>query len=117
MIDVSDGLLLDLERITVEQGVGARLHMSRIPVSREYSEHVSGFSDDFYGAALSGGEDYELLFTSPAARREELREISSSLEIEITEIGEVTEEPLLTVLGPDGNEISVKRKGFIHFGN
>jgi thiamine-monophosphate kinase len=117
MIDVSDGLLLDLERITVEQGVGARLHLSRIPVSREYSLHIAGNTDDFYDTALSGGEDYELLFTSPAARRQEVQEISGVLDIQLTEIGEVTAEPVLTVLGPDGNEISIKRKGFIHFGN
>ncbi|MEW6145750.1 MAG: thiamine-phosphate kinase [Thermodesulfobacteriota bacterium] len=117
MIDVSDGLLLDLERITVEQGAGARLHLSRIPVSREYSERISDYTSDFYDTALSGGEDYELLFTSHAARRQEVQEISGALDIQITEIGEVTAEPVLTVLGPDGNEISIKRKGFIHFGN
>jgi thiamine-monophosphate kinase len=117
MIDVSDGLLLDLERITVEQGVGARLNLSRIPVSREYSEHIGECRDDFYGAALSGGEDYELLFTSPAARRELVREISSALDMQVTEIGEVTAEPALTVLDTGGNEVGIKRKGFIHFGN
>lgn len=117
MIDVSDGLLLDLERITVAEGVGARLYLNRIPVSIEYSESIAGYADDFYGAALSGGEDYELLFASPPVRRDEVRALSSALDIEITEIGEVAAEPALTVLDMSGNEISIERKGFIHFGN
>lgn len=117
MIDVSDGLLLDLERITVQQGTGARLYMSRIPLSREYSAHVAGNAEDFFETALNGGEDYELLFTSPSARRDEVREISRALGIDITEIGEVEPGPLLTVLDAGGNEIDIKRRGFIHFGN
>lgn len=117
MIDVSDGLLLDLERITVQQGAGARLHLSQIPLSREYSEHIAGYAEDFFETALSGGEDYELLFTSPPARRDEVREISRALDIDITEIGEVVPEPALTVLDTGGNEIDINRRGFIHFGN
>jgi thiamine-monophosphate kinase len=117
MIDVSDGLLLDLERITVEQGVGARIHLDRIPVSREYSERIADYTSDFYETALSGGEDYELLFTSSPVLREKVREISGALGIQITEIGEVASEPVLTVLDKDGNEAGIKRKGFIHFGN
>lgn len=117
MIDVSDGLLLDLERITVRQGTGARIHLNKIPVSREYSESISDYTEDFFESALSGGEDYELLFTSPPARRDGIREISRELDIAISEIGEVVPEPALTVLGRDGNEIVIDRRGFIHFGN
>ncbi len=117
MIDVSDGLLLDLERITLQQGVGAVLQLNRIPVSREYSEHVADYTDDFYEPALSGGEDYEILFTSPVARREEIGALSASLDILITEIGEVVPDTAFAVLDSAGNEISINRRGFIHFGN
>ena len=117
MIDVSDGLMLDLERITVQQGAGARIHLSRIPVSREYSERISDYTEDFFETALSGGEDYELLFTSPPVRRDEVREISRDLDIEITEIGEVVSKPALMVLDADGQEMDIIKRGFIHFGN
>lgn len=116
MIDVSDGLTLDLERITVQQGVGARIDLDRIPVSDEYARRVAGYADEFFADALGGGEDYELLFTSSPGRRDDVREISAALDILITEIGEVVSDPALTVLGRDGKEVSIKRKGFIHFG-
>ncbi len=116
MIDVSDGLTLDLERITVEQGVGARIDLDRIPVSDEYKERVAGYADEFFAYALGGGEDYELLFTSSPGRRDDVREISAALDILITEIGEVVSGPAVSVIDRDGREVSVSRKGFVHFG-
>jgi len=116
MIDVSDGLTLDLERITVQQGLGARIDLDRIPVSDEYRKHAAGYSDEFFADALGGGEDYELLFTSSPGRRDDVREISTALDILITEIGEVVSVPAISVIDRDGREVSVNRKGFIHFG-
>ncbi|HKQ32905.1 MAG TPA: thiamine-phosphate kinase, partial [Thermodesulfobacteriota bacterium] len=116
MIDVSDGLMLDLERITVQQGAGARIDLDRIPVSDEYRKHASGNSDEFFACALGGGEDYELLFTSSPGRRDDIREISAALDILITEIGEVVSVPAIKVIDRDGKEVTVSRKGFIHFG-
>lgn len=117
MIDVSDGLALDLERITVQQGVGARIHLDRIPISNEYSKHISGYAEDYFALALGGGEDYELLFTSPPVRKDQVREISAALDILITEIGEVVSGSAITLLDRDGKEVSIKKKGFIHFGD
>lgn len=116
MIDVSDGLMLDLERITVQQGAGARIDLDRIPVSDEYKRHVAGYADDFFAYALGGGEDYELLFTSSPGRRDDVREISAALDILITEIGEVVSVPAIKVIDRDGREVTVHKKGFIHFG-
>lgn len=117
MIDVSDGLVLDLGRITVDQGVGAVLDLSRLPLSREYTGHVSDFSPDFYEPALGGGEDYELLFTSPEDKRGDVGTLSASLGIRLTEIGNVIPEAVLKVIDPQGNEIDIKDKGFVHSGN
>jgi thiamine-monophosphate kinase len=117
MIDVSDGLLLDLERITVEQGVGGRIVLTQLPLSPEYCETIIDFEGDFFELALSGGEDYELLFTSGRERREEIRDLSGSLRVKITEIGEVVSDRMLTVLDTGGNEVTINRKGYIHFGN
>lgn len=116
MIDVSDGLTLDLERITVQQGVGARIRLDRIPVSSEYAKHIGEYEVDFFSDALGGGEDYELLFTSPPGRKGDVREISAALDILITEIGEVVSGPALAMLDRDGREVSIKKKGFTHFG-
>jgi thiamine-monophosphate kinase len=117
MIDVSDGLLLDLERITVRQGVGARIELLQIPTSKEYGECIRQYSDDYYELALSGGEDYELLFTTPPDRRADIQEISKNLNLKITEIGYVTKDNNLQVLNNNGEEISLKQRGFVHFNN
>ena len=117
MIDISDGLLLDLERITAHQGVGARIELLQLPMSKEYGELIGQFSEDTYELALSGGEDYELLFTSPQARRGDIEEISRNLKIEITEIGYVTGGSSVKVLNTNGEATSLKQKGFVHFNN
>ncbi|HEX3036899.1 MAG TPA: thiamine-phosphate kinase [Thermodesulfobacteriota bacterium] len=115
MIDISDGLILDLERITVGFGLGAEIEISRTPISSYYRERILDFVSEPYGLALSGGEDYELLFTSPKENREEIKEVSKSLDIDVTEIGCVTAEPRITVLDLDRKEIKFKERGFIHF--
>ncbi|HML94817.1 MAG TPA: thiamine-phosphate kinase [Thermodesulfobacteriota bacterium] len=117
MIDVSDGLALDLTRITVAHGVGARVGVERIPLSGDYRALAGEYTDDFYGPALSGGEDYELLFTSPPERRGEIKKISDMLNIEITEIGDVSHDAALTITDSGGNEIALKDGGFVHSGS
>lgn len=117
MIDVSDGLTLDLERITVQQGVGARIYLDSIPVSSDYTKHAAGYGGDVFADALGGGEDYELLFTSSPGRRNDVREISAALAILITEIGEVVSGPEIAITDRDVKKVSIKRKGFIHFGD
>ncbi|MEQ9620056.1 MAG: thiamine-phosphate kinase [Deltaproteobacteria bacterium] len=117
MIDVSDGLLLDLERITVNQGLGAEVRLTDVPVSADYDEFVSRYSGDRYELALSGGEDYELLFTSPSENSEQIDKLSHSLDLSITEIGRVTSEDLVRVIDANGDEISLNRRGFVHSSN
>lgn len=115
MIDVSDGLLLDLERITVHQGTGAEIKIEKIPVSREYGYLVSDYTSDRYELALSGGEDYELLFTVSPEKWGQIDKISNGIGIQITKIGRVTKEPVLRVLDANGDEIIIKQRGFVHF--
>jgi len=117
MIDVSDGLALDLTRITVTHGVGARVGVERLPLSDDYRALAGEYTENFYGPALSGGEDYELLFTSPPENRGEIQKISDMLNIDITEIGDVSHNAALTITDSGGNEIALKDGGFVHSGS
>ncbi|MDZ4846358.1 MAG: thiamine-phosphate kinase [Chitinophagales bacterium] len=63
MIDVSDGLSSDLLHICTQSDVGCRLYEADIPISEEAIQLAFKFSLDPTACALSGGEDYELLFT------------------------------------------------------
>ncbi len=117
MIDVSDGLLLDLERITVQQNVGAAIELEKVPRSEEYTSIVGNYYEDKYSPALSGGEDYELLFTSQESRRAEIEAISASLNVQISEIGTVTQSNSIDIAAVNGEYKTINKRGFVHFKN
>jgi thiamine-monophosphate kinase len=67
MLDVSDGLGGDARRIAEESGVGVRIEAARVPVHPGAREAASRLGADALAWALSGGEDYELLFAADRA--------------------------------------------------
>ena len=109
-IDISDGLVDDLGKFCAASGVGADLRADQVPVDDRLK---SAFPDDWLSLALSGGEDYELAFTAPA---ETVAEAKRMLDATVTAIGQVREGSGVRVLKDDGDEISVGRGGWDHFG-
>lgn len=103
MMDISDGLLIDLGRLCKESRVGARIRVDRLPLSQGLIEASRLLKISPIDMALSGGEDYELLFTAPAAV------IPGA-----TCIGEIVRSGL-KVIGPDGKQIKQPPKGYEHF--
>jgi thiamine-monophosphate kinase len=107
MIDTSDGLSTDLSHICEESGVGAELDAARIPRARvgRPSRKVD------FDLALHGGEDYELLFTVPAAKRipDQIAGVSLSA------IGRVTRSPGIFVRDPNGEIYELHPSGWEHF--
>jgi thiamine-monophosphate kinase len=69
MIDISDGLLIDLTRICNESKVGAKVYLEQVPVSPSMKKVASYLNKNSEYLSLSGGEDYELLFTTPAQKK------------------------------------------------
>ncbi|MCM1170431.1 MAG: AIR synthase-related protein, partial [Bacteroides sp.] len=63
MIDVSDGLASEILHLSKESGCGCMLYQGKIPVDMETCKALEPFKILPETAALSGGEDYELLFT------------------------------------------------------
>lgn len=116
MIDVSDGLLIDTNHLLEESGVGARIWEDRIPLSKSYQKWIHSFSKSPYPFALSGGEDYELLFTAPPEVRKRISRLALSLKIPITHIGKIVpKKEGLHLLRKDGKKYSPSRLGFEHF--
>lgn len=85
MIDVSDGLSSELQHLCRSSNTGARIYENRIPLGPETRQIAEELQDDPLTWALTGGEDYELLFTIP---KNSLHDISAHREI--TVIGETT---------------------------
>ena len=69
MIDISDGLFMDLSRLCDESGVGVRVSKEHLPLSAQMAKAAQALGCDPYRFAASGGEDYELLFTAPPGRK------------------------------------------------
>ena len=64
-MDVSDGVALDLHRLCRESGTGAEIHAKALPFPDRLIDLAEALSVDPFDLALSGGEDYVLLFTLP----------------------------------------------------
>ncbi len=70
MIDISDGLSSEILHICTKSGLGCRLYEDKIPIADEMRKAAFKFEIDPTACALSGGEDYELLFTLPQSAHE-----------------------------------------------
>jgi thiamine-monophosphate kinase len=117
VIDVSDGLLQDLLHVLDESGCGAIIYGDRIPISTQYRLYCSKSGDDLLSLVLSGGEDYELLFTVPERKLSRLFMIKNKLKCQITEIGVITGEKSERFIHINGKRKRLKPSGFKHFQN
>lgn len=113
-IDISDGLLGDLEHICKASGVGARIHETSIPLSPAAGVMLAG-DDSLLGRILAGGDDYELLFCAGPAQRAAINRIGSELRASVTRIGEIAKNGSITLIRPDGSETIPATKSFRHF--
>jgi thiamine-monophosphate kinase len=116
MIDISDGLISDLEHICNQSKVGAKIWIENLPLSDAFQKYSLKFTDTPIDMSLCGGEDYELLFTVDRKKMDLLRKIMPILKTKVTHIGEIVEQKNgITVLHRNGQVYPVKRKGFDHF--
>jgi thiamine-monophosphate kinase len=107
MIDLSDGLAQDLNRLTKESNVGAIIYEGLIPLHREAKS---------IDEALYMGEDFELLFTLPLKEARRLLKRPFLKRTKATYIGQILDKRLATkIIGRDCSVRTLKPKGFRHF--
>jgi thiamine-monophosphate kinase len=111
-IDVSDGLAGDLGHILERSRVGAVVSYASIPKDPSFGKIRSLALER--RCVLSGGDDYELLFTAPRARRRSIEVLSSRLRISLTRIGEITSRRRLSIQDAKGKAMQF-RSGYDHF--
>jgi thiamine-monophosphate kinase len=112
-IDISDGLVADLDHICQSSKVNARINMEQVPIHPLVRAHFPNSQE----LALSGGEDYELIFTADQAT---VGCAKQALDCPVTVIGTITKEDLPTrVLVVDSRDVVIpyRRKGWNHFKN
>ena len=117
-LDISDGLLADLQHICVASQVNAEIEVGKLPISNEYKNYFETqnrpINPDF---ALNGGDDYELCFTVPNDKREKIEALNSQLDHSITRIGRITQanEAYSVKCILNGNDYQCGRAGWEHF--
>ena len=109
-MDVSDGLLADLSKLCLASSVSAQVGAHRIPTLPALSNH---FPDTYLEKALSGGEDYVLLFTAPF---DTMKRVVDCIP-EAAVIGRVADGQAgeVTVLDEKGNDVTPTQSGWDHY--
>jgi thiamine-monophosphate kinase len=112
-IDVSDGLLADLQHICVASRVGAEVELDALPALPEL---VGAFETQRrHAIQATGGDDYELCFTTPSSSRDEVARITVETNTPITRIGRIVAGQGTRALRSDGREWLPPSAGFVHF--
>ena len=115
MIDVSDGVAADCNNIALQSRVRLRIDARLLPLSAQLLKIAGVLGLDPLALALGGGEDYELLLTSPPANGGELADLALEYGLALTRIGSVDEGVGIEVIGPDGRPMKGFSAGFDHF--
>lgn len=112
-IDISDGLIADLEHITEQSNLGAKINFENIPLSKEF---ISNLTDEklIISLVLSGGDDYELCFTIPASKQLDFEKIILENEMSATCIGEIDSTKAVSCM-LNGEKIEIQKSGYNHF--
>ncbi len=112
MIDISDGLASEILHLCKESKVGCQLYEERIPIDPTTDRMAKEFQIVPSVAALSGGEDYELLFTIDQKDYEKIQQLSA----DVTVIGYMTDNVgIAEMITPDSHVIPIKAQGWDHW--
>ena len=119
-IDISDGLVGDLGHILKASGVGAQIDTDITMNLIAACTRTDWFKDHFYAKkqlqmVLSGGDDYELAFTSPPTARQAVHALSVSSQTPVTRIGVIQSQPGLRLVNGRGQPVDGQFASFNHF--
>jgi thiamine-monophosphate kinase len=111
-IDVSDGLAGDLGHILQRSGCGATLEVDALPSGPMLGMQTLPIRRQF---TLAGGDDYELCFTAPRARRDAVQAAAHAAGTAVTRIGSIEAAPGLRLVDAGGRALDLKPDSFDHF--
>ena len=119
-IDISDGLVADLKHICTVSNLCATIEATAVPLAPAAAAAIDGNSQRL-AMALTGGDDYEVLFTAHPDETDRINALSRSSGIAITSIGRMSapsqhEEPAVIVRNKLGEPLHFACEGWTHFG-
>jgi len=114
MLDISDGLIGDLNHLCAVSGVSAVLEAARVPLSPAVRAALTR-DPALLAPVLGGGDDYELVFTAPRAAEPALAALAAALALPITMIGRIEAGSGVRVIDETGRNIALAASGYRHF--
>jgi len=112
-LDVSDGLVADLGHICERSKLAATIEAEKVPLSDAARRAIDG-DPVLLASALTGGDDYELVFTVSPDRREAVAALARELDLPIAEIGAMAVDEGVRVLDKNGAPMAFGRTGWRH---
>ena len=115
-IDISDGLIADLNHICKESKTGAKINIGDIILSKAARKLIDN-GNYTIEELITGGEDYQLLFTSNMANKNDIFTLANRFKISLNYIGKVTaflENDNIQILNIDGKNIKLNSFGYEH---
>ncbi len=113
-LDVSDGLVADLGHIAAASAVAAEIEADAVPLSAAARAALASDAA-LLPALLTGGDDYELLFTVRPRRISELADLAGRLDLPLTRIGRIGDGQGVRALDATGQEMDLPSGGWSHF--
>lgn len=122
MMDLSDGLATDLSHLCKQSNVGARIIADRLPGHSILTAAADVLKQDRLGWMISGGEDYELLFTASPADSEKLLQLTAEHDCTIYPVGTIIDGQGVNLIRGQGkmndnNGQNISYQGYDHFKN
>ena len=113
-IDLSDGLIADLEKLTNNQNNSYQIYFDKIPLSNNLKSIIKSKNLKKKNL-ISKGDDYQVLFTASRRYRNFIKKISSLKKLKITRIGKILHSKhKSSIIDRKGRQIEISNKGYLH---
>ena len=113
-IDVSDGLVSDLEKLINKQKLSYKLYMKKVPISKNLQKLIflKKLKKEY---CVTQGDDYQILFTASPSKSRIIHKTAKSLSIKISKIGKISTSILKSeIFNQNGEKIALKKQGYYH---
>ena len=113
-MDITDGLIVDLEKLINNQRLTFKLYLEDIPISKNLKKFILSkkLKKDFF---ISQGDDYQILFTANSSKSRIISKIARTTGIKISKIGKITSATYKSqIIDQKGKKITIKERGYLH---
>jgi len=114
-MDISDGLIGDLEKLCKASNVSAEVNVQNVPLS-EAAQAVIQDESDYLKTALTGGDDYEILLCTPRDKVDAFIKACITFDFPVTQIGEIKTGEGVKVFDNSGKAIEFEKTSYEHSG-